>query len=562
MSIALNAGVSGLKAFQTMLDVSGNNIANLDTTAYKSSNVTFAELYSQTISSASGATANTGGTNSVQVGTGVGLASISNNVTQGDISSTNNNLDCAIDGEGYFVVNDGGQDLYTRAGTFTVDEDGYMVDSTTGYRVQRTGETGEAQGFQTVGSSDIVIPYDSIIEPNATSSVTMSGNLSKSDTLETTQTQVLGSNYTFTTDGSTAATASTTLGALYNASTSSTSGTWENCTFTINGIDRDTGSAITTHTISTLDSTDTVQDLLDEIETAFGTDVTATMSNGKIIVTDNTSGYSLLDVDIAFSHATATLDMPAYFEITTVGGEEVQSTSISVYDSAGEEYTLSGAYVRTDTANSWDFVITSVVATNGTEVYDLAMGDTRRVSGLTFSATDGSYAGTTDTESITIAFTSDISAAITLDFGSEGSFDGLTQVAGESTAVASDQDGYASGSLSSVAIDSSGNIVGTFSNGAKLNIATLQLAIFNNPSGLDRVSQNLYTTSANSGIAIETSAGVGGAGNVKGSSLEGSNVELADEYVTLIQAQNGYQANARTIQVANDVLKELTNLIR
>lgn len=120
----------------------------------------------------------------------------------------------------------------------------------------------------------------------------------------------------------------------------------------------------------------------------------------------------------------------------------------------------------------------------------------------------------------------------------------------------------AAGSLSSVSIDTSGNIVGTFSNGAKLNVATLQLAVFNNASGLDRISNNLYTTSANSGIAIKTSAGVGGAGTVKGSSLESSNVELADQYVTLIEAQNGYQANARTIQVANDILKELTNLIR
>ena len=560
MSIALTAGVSGLKAYQTLLDVSGNNIANLGTTAYKSSSVNFAELYSQTISSASAATDSLGGTNSVQVGTGVTVASINNNTKQGDISGTDNDYDCAIDGEGYFVVNTGSQDYYTRAGTFTVDENSYLVDSTTGYRVQRTGETGESQGFQTVGDTDIQIPNNGIIEPNATTSVTMSGNLSKNNTLETTQTQVMTSNYTFTTDGTTAATSTTTLGALYNSSNSSVSGAWTGGTLTITGKDRDTGNDITTSAV-TVASTDTIQDVLDEIESAFGTDVTASISNGQIVVTDNTSGYSLLDVDLAFSHASATLDMPAYFEITAVGGEEVQTTSISVYDSAGEEYTLSGAYVRTGTANTWDFVATSVVATNGTEVYDLDM-DTRRVQALTFNATDGSFNGTTSNEEITIDFTSAIQATIALDFGSEGSFDGLTQVAGESTAVANDQDGYAAGSLSSVSVDSSGNIVGTFTNGAKLNIATLQLAIFNNAAGLDRISNNLYTTSANSGIAIETSAGIGGAGSIKGSSLEGSNVELADQYVTLIEAQNGYQANSRTIQVANDILQELTNLIR
>ena len=126
-----------------MLDVAGNNIANVDTTAYKASTIHFSELLSETIKKASQPTANTGGTNPVQVGSGVGVSGIVADTTQGDIESTGNPLDMALEGQGYFVLNDGSQDVFTRAGSFSVDENCYLVDSSTGYRVQRIGNYGE-----------------------------------------------------------------------------------------------------------------------------------------------------------------------------------------------------------------------------------------------------------------------------------------------------------------------------------------------------------------------------------------------------------------------------------
>jgi flagellar hook protein FlgE len=151
---------------------------------------------------------------------------------------------------------------------------------------------------------------------------------------------------------------------------------------------------------------------------------------------------------------------------------------------------------------------------------------------------------------------------ITLDFGTVGSFDGLTQFAGTSTAVAREQDGYEAGSLSGVSASPDGTLVGAFSNGIKKDIAVLELALFRNAAGLQSVGDGYFVSSANSGDAVATQAGSGGAGSIHGAALEKSNADVATEFVNLIQAQNGFQANARTISVANEVLRELTNLIR
>ena len=149
-----------------------------------------------------------------------------------------------------------------------------------------------------------------------------------------------------------------------------------------------------------------------------------------------------------------------------------------------------------------------------------------------------------------------------MDFGVIGKFGGLTQVGGPSTAVATEQDGYAKGDLSSLSINSAGTVVGSFSNGVKKNIAMLQMALFRNAIGLESIGKGYYTPTVNSGTAVPTTAQNAGAGAIHGGSLEKSNADVATEFVSLIQAQNGFQANARTIRVANEILRELTQLIR
>jgi flagellar hook protein FlgE len=138
----------------------------------------------------------------------------------------------------------------------------------------------------------------------------------------------------------------------------------------------------------------------------------------------------------------------------------------------------------------------------------------------------------------------------------------LTQFAGNSTAVAREQDGYEAGSLSTVSVNNGGILIGAFSNGIKKEIATLKIALFQNTAGLETVGSGYLLPSANSGEPVSTQAMSGGAGSIHGGALEKSNADVATEFVNMIQAQNGFQANARTIRVANEILRELTSLIR
>jgi len=140
--------------------------------------------------------------------------------------------------------------------------------------------------------------------------------------------------------------------------------------------------------------------------------------------------------------------------------------------------------------------------------------------------------------------------------------DGLTQFAGNSTVIAREQDGYEAGRLSSVSVNNEGMVIGTFSNGIKKNIATLRIALFENTADLENIGNRYFIPSTNSGEAIATQALSNGAGSIHSGALEKSNADIANEFVTIIHAQQGFQTNARTITVANDILRELTNLIR
>ncbi len=554
MSFALSAGVTGLQAHQKMLDIAGNNLANVNTTAYKASSVTFSELLNETIKKASQPTTGVGGTNPQQIGSGVGIANITPNMLQGSIVSTGNPLDMAIEGEGYFVLSDGQQSVYTRSGSFAVDADASLVDPATGYRVQRIGSEGEIDGFQTAGSSEVHVPYDVAMPAKATTEVLVSGNLSADAAFATTQTQVITSNLAYTYNDGTAATASTEIDQLDQYSGTLTAGT-----ITISGYDKD-GTAFDTGLTLAVTGTTTLGDLIDHLNTNVLDGSTASIVNGQIRITDDTSGYSRTDATLSYA-GDGTLSTPAYFEISTIGAEESKSVNITVYDSQGGRHVLSGAFVRTDTANTWDLVLTSITG----DVNAITMAN-RRIEDITFDASNGSYAGLggSDTAQFVVTFAHDATnpQTIEVNLGTAGKLDGLTQFAGNSTAVARDQDGYEAGRLATLSVNNEGTLIGAFSNGIKKNIATIEIALFQNTSGLERVGNGYYVPSANSGEAVATQAMTGGAGTIHGGSLEKSNADVATEFVNMIQAQNGFQANARTIRVANEILRELTSLIQ
>ncbi len=577
---ALQSAVSGLSSHQTWLDVAGNNLANLNTPGFKSSSVNFAELLSQTVKAASGPQGSLGGTNPQQLGSGVGVASIPRNMSQGNISSTGQDLDVAIDGEGFFVLSDGTQSLYTRVGSFGIDKDYNLVDPATGNKVQRTGTIGEAEGFQTVGVADIRIPLDAALPANATTSMVINGNLRVTDNPDA-SINVLTGDLAFTTgSGAAIATGTDTLISLDQytagadpfdvAGAGPTAGT-----FVVTGYAKTdyTDAALITSTLSVTAAT-TVQNMLDQLSTDFAGSTFTLDTSGQLTMTDDASGYSHSRLVSATYNTsvggTEVLTPPTFFDTTQVGGDDIKTFNSTIYDALGTQHNVTGKFVKTNVTNTWDLVLTSVSgeldgAWSSYDIGDPAGAFNRRISGVQFN-TDGSYNGlASSTESLSFGaqFTAGTTQTMAVDFGTIGLFTGLTQFAApESTAAVATQDGYAAGELSGVSIDGGGAVVGTFTNGIKTDLAMLQIALFQNAGGLEALSNGNYIPSANSGDPQVTLAASGGAGSLKSKSLEKSNVDVASEFVNMMQAQNGYQSNARTIKVANDMLRELTNLIR
>ncbi|OYV87650.1 MAG: hypothetical protein B7Z63_02040, partial [Ignavibacteriae bacterium 37-53-5] len=181
-SASLTSAISGLNSHQTLMDTIANNIANVDTIGFKSSSVTLGQAFEQILRNATGATALSGGTNPIQIGLGVSVQSIDTQMTQGNLETTGQNTDLALQGQGFFIVNLNGTQYYTRAGAFQFDAQGRLMDPGTGAIVQ--GKTADSQGNLPVGSavSDITIPYGQKSPAKASTYIKLTGNLDSSQT--------------------------------------------------------------------------------------------------------------------------------------------------------------------------------------------------------------------------------------------------------------------------------------------------------------------------------------------------------------------------------------------
>ncbi len=462
---SLYSGVSGLKNHQTRMDVIGNNIANVNTTGYKAGRVTFQDILSQTITGASSAQGNLGGTNAKQIGLGMGVASIDTTFTDGSVQSTGKNTDLCLSGSGFFVVADGSNQYYTRNGAFTFDASGNYVNSA-GLKVQ--GWMADSTG--TISSNgavtNIVIPVGQTMAATATTKATYTKNLSATAT-----------------DGVT-----TTTGLAASAFTT---------------------TAETTAAASALASP--------------GTAITVSGATGTTITYDSTTST---------------------YTKTVTGTATTATSSFTAYDSEGVAHTITGTFTKSTTANQWTFAATS---TDG--------GTMTGGSGNITFTTAGAYSASTVSDIVFTPTTGGAATTIALDFSA------LTQYDGDTT-VAVDKNGNAAGTLDSVSTDSTGTIVGSFSNGLKRDLAQVAIATFNNPGGLTKSGDSLYSSSNNSGAVQINTAGTGGAGSLTPSSLEMSNVDLSDELTNMIVTQRGYQANSKIITTSDDMLETLVNLKR
>jgi len=240
------------------------------------------------------------------------------------------------------------------------------------------------------------------------------------------------------------------------------------------------------------------------------------------------------------------------------------STTMSIYDSLGNAHTAD-VYFRKTADNAWDYH----VLVPGADLNPPVVGNSEIGSGALTFTTNGALNAETVTTAVSASFGGGATAAqaITVDFGTSiadggTGLDGTTQFAGPSNVSSQKQDGYASGDFSGVSVDGQGVVTGLYTNGQKIAMSQLGIAKFRSNDGLGRAGQNLWIATRESGTAAMGTAGSGGRGATTGGALEGSNVDLASEFVSMIQHQRSFSANSKTITTADEMLQELISIKR
>ncbi len=562
MPNALLTGVSGLTSHQRLIDVVGNNLANLNTTGYKTRTATFSDVFYQNLrNGAGGATSNSPGTvgsaNPVQLGHGSQLSGISVNHSQGELNTTGSDFDFALDGPGFFVAASENGPLYTRAGAFGIDNDGFLVDSATGLRIQRHGTIGEGidngPSFQSPGSGDILIPRGALVPGQATSEVSLQGNFSPNASPE--QTELLASADPLTTGSGAAAVTATDL---LNDLDIVTNGFQAGDAITITGFNHD-GTPL--NQVLNVDNTTTIAGFVSQLSAALP-DATASLgSDGRLQIESDNAGSSLLQVDFsvqAGSTGAADLGNAPFALIAEVNGTEPEqfSSSLAVNDTQGTAHII-GLTVQRLQDGSYE-----LNATIDPEVGTLTDSV---ISGITFNA-DGTFnrvegAGVNGA-ALEIQFNgADSPQRIEVDFGESGSLTGVTSIGGESD-LTSFHDGLPTGVINTITVDESGVVEGIATNGRRVSLAQIAVATFQNQDGLSAQGNNFFSATPASGTVEVGDANSGGRGGILAGQLEASNVDIAVEFTRLIIAQRGFSANARTITIADEILEELTNIVR
>lgn len=590
MMRSLYSGVSGLKTHQTKMDVIGNNIANVNTTAFKSSSITFSELMSQTTQKASGsnATTGTGGTNARQIGLGVKSGAININIEgQGSAQSTGNPFDIMITGDNFFVVSNGLENFFTRDGSFYVDGGGNLAMTSTGYNVMGWGvdkETGKIKQ-DTVSALRIMSTVNMTYPPEATTKAYMSGILDKNDTDVTSANgKVVNLNFF------------DALGYSYTAR------------FIFKQSDDVNNYSVELAKI--LDSTGAEVDLSKVSGILFGTEGSTQLKSGK--VSFDTTNYSWKGTTL-MNGTTPVASLTDIFQNggsgalndltaagTTVTGSTVQEQLDAIakaygYEGSTDEF-LNLLYQTTDAQGVAGNKLTlqtllynRIADTAGTATGDLTsipvpgaaatLGDPfsfetvgRYFDGtsVSFDGDKGHFAGingqaTVSTVKLELSKLGGNFADISIDFSDISMFDNK----GTSTlgATSGDEDGIGSGrrlgDMIGVSIDKTGMIYASYDNGMTRLLGQIATAAFANASGLEKQGDNLYSATLNSGefdgIGVDVSAN---GGYMSTGQLEMSNVDLSSEFTEMITTQRGFQANSRIITVSDTLLEELTNLKR
>lgn len=553
MMRSMYSAVSGLKTHQTRMDVIGNNIANVNTVAFKSSSVTFSDILYQTTSNASGAnaTTGTGGVNAKQIGLGTTAAATKVSITSAGASETTGNpFDIRLtdkNSTNFFIVNNGSENVFTRSGSFYVDGSGNLCMSSTGYTVmgwQVDETTGEIRK-DTVSALRIMQEKNLTSAPEATTQATIGGVLDENDAdVKSDAGKVMNLNFY------------DNLGYQYTAK------------FAIKATGTD--GEYTVELTSILDSNNkniTEGFTQAQMKEIFGnTDTKTTIASYSTTLPncgytyDTTTGElktAAAAPNVVQIRADGTLDDDSGKTIKDVFGvSEGNFKNIQDSNKAGND----------------DYKFESVKNADGSFSYQIKKKSATNL--LKFNTEDGKFnsigGGTDKSVELNLNTTSLNAngnfANINVDFSQCLNYNksGKSTIGADAGAVdGTTGKGRKLGAMTGIYIDTNGRIYGTYDNGNKELLGQIAVAQFSNASGLEKVGESCYRTTLNSGefdgIGVEISAD--GSSMTTGE-LEMSNVDLSSEFTSMITTQRGFQANSRVITTSDTLLEELVNLKR
>jgi flagellar hook protein FlgE len=610
---ALNTAVGGLQAQSFSLQNISGNIANASTVGYKGITTTFEDLVPDAT------------TPNKQAAGGVTAFAQQTITTQGTVTTTTVGTNMAINGDGFFSVQTptsvtdnvpvfNGVTDYTRRGDFQVNANGNLVNGA-GYYLM--GVTVDPKTGNPTGNVPAVLQFqNNFIPAQATTAITYAANLPTTPKTPASTSAAAGtitadgginaadfasnplalgtfSPYTNTIAAETAVkNDNTTGGQLITAATQlvGTAGPSSNDlkpalvngdTITVNGttITFSTGQTNITGTGTTAitigigaGSTLKVQDVLNTIDGITGTTVVSTVSGGAPQLSTGTNADLVLGGSanalsaLGLTAATTTRGghspgggVVTANDLTTFTNESISGGAVTAYNAAGTPVNLQLRWAKVDSAtlgtghqDSWElFYQTDTTATGTTPAWTN--------SGQVFTFNASGALATPSGSSINIPNVSvdgQTLGTLTMNIGS-GALTQFASSSGAATINGITQNGFAAGQLQSVAVNNSGIVVGTFSNGQNLDLAQVTLSHFNGTNYLKALNGGAYQATDLSGAAI-----IGASGSIQGSSLEGSNTDIADQFTKLIVTQQAYSANTKVITTANDMVQSLLSVLR
>lgn len=581
---SLTAGVTGLSTEQNAIDVISNNITNVNTVGYKSQQLDFQSLMEQTLNSGSGPQNGQGGTNPEQIGNGVSASGVTTDESEGTLNYTGKPTDLAVSGDGYFIVNNGSANYYTRDGSFDFDSQGNLIKPSNGYKVQ--GWTAIGGVINAEGPpSGINIPRNMVLQPQATANVALQGNLQASASSIDLAGVIQGS----TTPGQPSPASPVNVAVrILNSNNELITGTLaltqegstENWDVSFTPDSTSAPKLLSSGTVAlgkinfnpngTVAQNNLVPLTLDYAPTDGATTQQITVDPSNLqIRTDVTSSQIGFSSTLATDPGGATAPPSGDVGIVYAGG---YTMTVNFIDATGNQHTGSLIFQRdldaqavgntTGQPTVWRAQFTTqdptvqdnVTGTGaGAGPFPIDMGS------VSFDQT-GTLVNTSLNTATLLYKNGSTASNLKIDPGVTGTVAGLTQFQSDSTALVSNTDGYPAGTLTGVTVDPSGTVSGVFSNGQTRKLAQVALANFANPEGLNNQGSNLYIPGNNSGDPLIGTAGTGGRGAVESENLEQSNVDLAKEFSDLIVAQQAFSADARTITTSDQVLQELLQL--